>query len=129
MKRTLETREDIGVLVRTFYNEVRRDSLIGPIFNSIIGNEENWEVHLEKLTDFWQTNLLNERAYKGSPMGTHQAVDKEIGNTIEQTHFDRWMKIWSSTLDHNFEGDKAERAKANAQNIATFMLLKIQMVR
>ncbi len=125
----LDTREEIDFLVRQFYKAVRTDSLIGPIFNEVIGSEENWEKHFDKLTDFWVTNLLNQVAYKGSPIVAHQKADKETGEKIEQNYFDRWMELWYATLDEHFEGDKVHRAKQNAQNIATFMLLKIKMAR
>lgn len=128
-EKTINSREDIDLLVRSFYGKVRQDELIGPIFNSVIGSEENWELHFHKLTDFWVTNLLNQQAYKGSPMIAHQEVDAKMNRVIEQEHFDRWMGLWTSTIDELFVGLKAERAKSNAQNIATFMLLKIKMAR
>lgn len=127
--KTIENREDISLLVRSFYTHVRKDILIGDIFNKIVGSEENWEVHFEKLTDFWVTNLLNQQAYKGSPMQAHQEVDRQSNGIVEQEHFDRWLELWYQTLDLLFTGEKADRAKSNAQNIATFMLLKMKMVR
>ncbi len=125
----IKNRKDIEFLVRSFYNKVRKDELIGDFFNSVIGSEENWENHFQKLTDFWQTNLLNEQAYKGSPMQAHQKMDKETGNQIEQEHFDRWLKLWKETVEELYIGERADRAYSNAQNIATFMLLKMKMVR
>ena len=54
-KKDLENRDDVGRLVRTFYARVRKDEVLGPIFNGII---TDWETHLEKLTDFWNGNLF-----------------------------------------------------------------------
>ena len=54
---TISTRKDISVLVHAFYGKIREDELLGPIFNGHI-SEEQWPVHLEKLTDFWETNLF-----------------------------------------------------------------------
>lgn len=125
----IKDRNDIEGLVRTFYLRVRKDEIIGDFFNNIIGSEENWEIHFDKLTDFWQTNLLNEQAYKGSPIQAHHEVDLKTGKQIDQIHFDRWMSLWKQTLSENYKGEKAERALANAQNIATFMLLKMKMLR
>ena len=56
--RGIHTREDVSLLVRTFYAKVRKDELLGPIFNGII---KDWETHLELLTDFWETNLFFKR--------------------------------------------------------------------
>lgn len=125
----IKDRKDIELLVRSFYTKVRKDELIGGIFNTIIGSEANWEIHFQKLTDFWQTNLLNEQAYKGSPMQAHQNVDRETGNSIEQEHFERWLMLWKETVKELYSGERADRALSNAQNIATFMLLKMKMVR
>ena len=36
MKHDVENREDLEKLVRIFYDKVRKDEEIGPIFNSII---------------------------------------------------------------------------------------------
>lgn len=128
-KKEIEDRNDVELLVRSFYTKVRKDELIGSIFNNIIGNEKNWERHFIKLTDFWQTNLLNQQAYKGSPMQAHMMVDRETHFHIDQNHFDRWLKLWKETLDGLFYGERADRAWSNAQNIATFMLLKMKMNR
>lgn len=125
----IKDRNDIDHLVRSFYTKVRKDDLIGYFFNTVIGDEANWEKHFAKLTDFWQTNLLNQQAYKGSPIHAHQEVDSKTGYKVEQEHFDRWMKLWKETVSELFEGERADRALSNAQNIATFMLLKMKMVR
>ncbi len=42
-------------LVHAFYADVRRDPLIGPIFERQI---ENWDEHLEKLIAFWSSVTL-----------------------------------------------------------------------
>jgi hemoglobin len=127
--RTIENREDVAFLVHSFYTAVRKDELIGHIFNNIIGSEENWNDHFEKLTDFWVTNLLNQQAYKGSPMVVHQEVDAKVDHALDQIHFDQWLALWTQTLNENFIGEKADKAKHNAVNIATFMLLKVKMAR
>ena len=60
-KPDISSREDVFLLVTTFYSKVRKDALLGPIFNTII---EDWELHFERLTDFWQTNLFFEKSTK-----------------------------------------------------------------
>ncbi len=53
----ITNREDVYFLVSTFYNKIKKDEFIGPIFLSAIPPND-WENHLEKLTDFWETNLF-----------------------------------------------------------------------
>ena len=53
----ITSREDVSLLVNTFYGKIRQDELLGPIFNGHIA-EEKWPEHLWKLTNFWETNLF-----------------------------------------------------------------------
>mgnify|MGYP002737977224 CR=1 FL=1 len=75
-KKFIQSREEVSLLVRTFYGKVRKDDLLGPIFNGII---KDWEEHLELLTDFWETQLLYKRKYYGNPMMAHVEVDHRFG--------------------------------------------------
>ena len=60
---------DIKTLVDDFYGRIRENELLSPIFNSVI--ENNWEKHLQRMYDFWQTILLETPAYSGSPFLKH----------------------------------------------------------
>lgn len=111
-----------------FYVKVRSDDTLGPIFNSIIPNEK-WPEHLEKLTDFWETNLFGIPKFKGNPMLKHQGVDKAFDNTITQEHFGRWLQLWFETLDENFVGQRANRAKVSARKMATGLFMGIWNAR
>ncbi len=55
MKQDIKNREDVFLLVSTFYKKVRANENIGFFFNETI---EDWPAHLDKLTDFWETNLF-----------------------------------------------------------------------
>ncbi|MDN5202031.1 group III truncated hemoglobin [Fulvivirgaceae bacterium BMA10] len=118
----IEDRNDVGLLVHSFYARVRQDELIGPIFNNAI---HDWDEHLEKLTDFWETNLFFQRKYKGNPLKKHQEVDENINHGITQEHFGRWLQIWFQTIDELFTGERANQAKHRARNMSTFMFIKI----
>lgn len=109
--------DDIKLFVDAFYTQVQQDQLIGPIFNSVI--QDRWAVHLEKMYGFWQTVLLNERAYSGSPFPPHAKLP------IEKQHFDRWLELFNSTIDINFKGDKADEAKWRAAKMAEMFRYKI----
>jgi len=122
----LENRADIQLLVYKFYNKVRGNSEIGPFFNETI---TDWNHHLEKLTDFWESNLLYAGKYRGRPGRSHIMVDRKFNHKIEAKHFGTWLNLWIQTIDENFEGELAERAKNNARKMATNFHLKIFMAR
>ncbi|KIO52823.1 group III truncated hemoglobin [Flavobacterium hibernum] len=112
---------DIKLLVNTFYAKVQDDDLIGPIFNQkMLGR---WPEHLEKMYRFWQTILLEEHTYSGSPFPPHKQLP------IDQAHFDRWMEIFTSTVDFLFVGKLAEEAKVRAANMAYMFNYKIEYFR
>lgn len=121
-RKAIENRDDVSHLVRTFYAKIRKDELLGPIFNGIISD---WEEHLEKLTDFWENNLFFVRKYRGNPKTAHISVDRKMDNTIESRHFGEWLNLWYETIDEHFEGPLAERAKMNARKMSTHLFLKI----
>lgn len=122
--RDIENRADIFLLVNTFYAKVKKDTFIGPIFLEII-LEDEWESHLEKLTDFWESNLFYARNFKGNPMKAHKDVDAHFNHTIQQVHFGKWLEIWFTTVNELFTGTKANEAKERARNIASVLFFRM----
>lgn len=127
-KKYIQSREEVSLLVRTFYGKVREDDLLGPIFNGII---KDWEEHLELLTDFWETQLLYKRKYYGNPMAAHVDVDKQIGNSVTEKHFGVWINLWLNTLDELFDqnDEVAQIAKNRARHMGTFLYLNLFKAR
>ncbi|MCG2418941.1 group III truncated hemoglobin [Aequorivita sp. F47161] len=121
-KKKIESREDVSLLVNTFYSKVRKDALLGPIFNRII---TDWDTHLELLTDFWETNLLYARKYYGNPLHAHVVVDHKMNHTINELHFGVWINLWLETINELFEGETAQIAINRARNMGTFIHLNI----
>lgn len=115
---TINDREDISKLVDTFYSKIRKNELLGPIFNRHI-SEEQWPEHLKQLTDFWETNLFGIAKFKGSPSAKHKKVDQNMNHTINQTHFGVWLQLWFETIDQLFEGELALKAKQSARKMST----------
>lgn len=122
--KTIDNREDVKLLVHSFYAKIRKDDLLGPIFNGSIP-DDHWPAHLEKLTDFWETNLFGIFKFKGNPPAAHQRMDEKEGHTITQVHFGKWLQLWFETLDQLFEGERAERAKEAARRMSTGLFLAI----
>jgi len=113
--------DDIKLLVDSFYDKVKKDPLIGPIFIGVI--KDRWPEHLQKMYRFWQTVLLEEHTYYGSPFPPHAQMP------LEQAHFDQWLKLFFETVDQFFRGEKAERAKWQGERMAVLFHSKIQYFR
>lgn len=75
-------------LVRRFYERVRQDPLIGPVFAAKV---EDWEPHLRTLIDFWSSIALMTARYTGKPMPVHVGLD------IGPEHFARWLELFRTT--------------------------------
>jgi hemoglobin len=117
----ITTIDDIKLLVDTFYTKIRENDLLGPIFNGVI--QDRWPEHLEKMYGFWQTILLEEHTYYGSPFPPHAHLP------VEQLHFDTWLELWHATVDDHFSGEKAIEAKWRGDKMAVTFLSKIVYYR
>jgi len=121
-KKEIETREDIELLVHSFYNKVRKDETIGYIFNDIV--KTNWEQHLPVMVDFWETLLLDNVLYTRNAMSVHYEINRKV--PLEEKHFTRWLALFTATVDDLFYGKKAALAKTRALSIAQVMQFKMQ---
>lgn len=121
MKKDIESREDIELLVRSFYDKVKTDETIGYIFNDIF--KVNWEKHFPVMFDFWENVLFFTGGYDGNPLQIHRHINKVVPLTT--AHFNQWNKLFAQTVDKLFEGPKATLAKQRAVSISTVMKIKI----
>ncbi len=121
MKTDIKNIDDIKLLVDTFYGNVRKDELLAHIFNNKI--EDRWPEHLEKMYRFWQTVLLGDQTYYGSPFVPHAKLP------VELVHFEKWLELFDGTVDSLFEGEKASRAKWQGQRMAEMFHSKIEYYR
>lgn len=121
MKRDIETVEDIKKLIDAFYKKVIRDPLIGYVFTDII--RVNWEKHLPVMYSFWENMLFSTGSYSGNPMELHKHIHQLSLLRAEQ--FDQWVKLFHTTADELFSGEKTELAKERARSIAAIMKIKI----
>lgn len=121
----IQNREDIELLVNSFYDEVRRDAVIGFIFDEIIGSD--WSHHLPVMYRFWESILLHSASYQGQPVLRHILVDQRI--PLVKAHFDQWLLLWNRTVDSLFAGDVAADAKKRASLMISLIQLKIRDAR
>lgn len=105
--RDIRSRTDIEKLVDSFYAKVFEDPLLAPVFASV-----DWPHHKPIMYNFWSSILLGDQSYQGNPFQKH------IPLVIDQTHFTRWLTLFTQTVDENFNGEKATEAKQRAYSIA-----------
>ena len=110
----------------SFYSKVRKNEEIGYFFNNTV---HNWDEHLDKLTDFWESNLFFTGSFRGNPALAHIKVDENNQNAITEYHFGIWMNLWFQTIDELFTGELAERLKNNARKMSTHLFLRIYQSR
>ncbi len=111
MKRDIETREDLELLLGEFYKIAVADSEIGHHFAEI-----DLAAHLPVIVDFWEKVLFGKPVYFGNPLAVHQILHEKSPLKLE--HFQRWFEIFSQTVDKLFAGETADNAKLRAKMIA-----------
>jgi hemoglobin len=108
------TEPAIMALVDRFYAKVRRDPLIGPVFNDAV---DDWDEHLRKLYDFWSSVMLTTGRYKGNPMAAHLKLP------IQPHFFERWLALWQETAGEVFAPEPAAAFRNKAGRIAESLKL------
>lgn len=121
MKRDIESRDDLVQLLEAFYTKAFVDDLIGHFFTKVV--PLNLEVHIPVIADFWEAIIFNKHTYKKNVMVVHQHIHHL--SHIKKEHLDRWVQIFTNTVDELFEGDKATLIKQRGSSIATLMDIKL----
>ena len=103
-------------LVRTFYQSIRADAVLGPIFNARV---TNWDEHIAKLCAFWSSVTLMSGRYHGQPMQAH------AGLPVQRSHFDRWLDLFERTAIETCGPDAAAHFVVRARRIADSLELGI----
>ena len=106
-------RADIELLVRSFYRYAAMDELLGPVFSAA---HVDWPSHIETLIEFWAWQLLGERRYVGNPLRAHEPIHART--PFSDAHFERWLELFTGTVDEHFVGPTAEIAKGRAAKMA-----------
>src|ERR1700757_2726083 len=76
-------------LVRSFYERVRADAMLAPVFDARI---RDWEPHLQQMCAFWSSVALRSGRYHGTPMPKHMPLP------IDAAHFDRWLALFEEAV-------------------------------
>ncbi len=125
MKKEIENREDLYLLVSEFYVKLLNDDKINHFFEEMINND-GLENHLQVLVDFWENILFYTGTYRRNAMRPHLILHRT--KQFKSEHFKIWLNHFFNTLDENFEGELAHAAKTRAQSIAMVMELKINQL-
>jgi hemoglobin len=115
------TEDMIRELVHAFYATVRRDPLLGPIFNAKVAN---WDEHLATLCRFWSSVTLLTGAYKGRPMLVHAALPD-----LDAPHFARWLALFKETAERVCPAEAADLFVDRSQRIAESLQAGIAVAR
>ncbi len=110
--------EMIERLVLTFYDKVRRDPLLGPIFDERV---TDWPQHLQRMCAFWSSVALMSGAYHGRPMAKHMPLP------VDARHFDHWLAMFEETASEVCPPIAAEHFVLRARTIAKSLEAGIAM--
>ncbi|WP_107313636.1 group III truncated hemoglobin [Burkholderia metallica] len=110
------TEENIRDLVYAFYDRVRADPLLGPVFDAKLAGR--WDDHLPKMVTFWSSLVLGTKGYRGNVQQAHQPLDG-----IEPAHFSRWLSLFLKTVETRYAPPAAIRFMEPALRIAQSLQL------
>jgi hemoglobin len=106
----------IETLVRAFYGRIRKDPLLGPVFETRI---TDWEPHLKRMCAFWSSVALMSGVYSGRPM------EKHLPLPVDARHFDRWLALFEETAKEVCPSAAAEHFIERAHRVADSLELGI----
>lgn len=104
-------RDAIHTLVHRFYDDVRADAVLGPVFEKAIG--AHWDDHLARMVEFWSTVMLGSHSFHGNVFGTHMTLQG-----VEPDHFRRWLALFQDTTARLFDARIAHEFQLVGQRIA-----------
>ena len=120
-KKDIGSREDLVQKLTAFYKKAFQDELIGRFFIEVVPLD--LATHIPVIADFWEAIVFNTHGYRKNVMEVHQHIH-HLSN-IKKEHLERWVKLFTETIDEMFEGEKATLMKHRARSIATLMDIKL----
>ena len=117
----IETRGDIELFMRSFYEAMLNDPAISYVFTDVA--KIDLEAHLPHLTDFWEQTLLRKGTYRKNVLQIH--LDLNDKERLTNEHFEVWLNHFTTTVDKLFRGKNTERIKTIALSVASVMKIKM----
>lgn len=111
MKFETISEETIRILVDSFYDGVRKDAVLFPVFDTALHGD--WEGHMPRMYAFWSTVLLGTSSFQGNVFGKHMAL-----SGVSEDHFVRWLSLFRKTIETLFTGPAAAEILEVADRIA-----------
>ena len=109
MEQTGLDEDRLMTLVHRFYGKIRKDAVLGPIFEERIGD---WGPHLARMVEFWSSVALMTGRYHGAP------VPKHVGLPVDWAHFERWLVLFRETAHETCTPEGAAHVIERAERIA-----------
>lgn len=116
-KPDLNSRAHVEAFVDRFYAKVLADPQLAPIFLDVA--HIDLAVHLPHIKDYWCKLLLGERGYTRHTMDIHRRLHRM--RPLGEADFQRWLTLFTGTVDEYYSGERATRAKRLATTIAANM--------
>ena len=107
-------------LVHGFYEKVRIDPVLGPIFAERI---TDWGPHLERMVAFWSSVALMTGRYHGRPVPAHTPLP------IDTAHFERWLAMFRETAHEVCTPQGAAHVIERAERIARSLHIAVQAAK
>ncbi|GAC1407803.1 MAG: hypothetical protein NVSMB6_05990 [Burkholderiaceae bacterium] len=105
------TAQSIAQLIDLFYAQVRRDGMLGPVFEKAL--PRSWDEHIARIAEFWSSILLGTQSFQGNVFAKHMALEG-----IREEHFVRWLSLFKQTVLERYDVDTAGRFLAVADRVA-----------
>ena len=110
------------MIVESFYNKARIDERLGSVFAAAVP-DDHWPAHFERVADFWDSALFGSGTYRGNVFSKHSDLP------IEAKHFDRWLKLFSETVNEHFVGPIADDCIHRATTMGALFESKMSYLR
>ena len=120
--RDIESREDILLIMKAFYEKLLADHTISFYFTKLTDVDKHLEHHFEILATFWEQSLFMKGGYSNNMFQIHKNLHEK--HKFTKKHFDTWLNHLNNTIDAHFKGIYAEQMKTNALSMATVMQIK-----
>lgn len=120
MARTGLDEDLLRALVHRFYDRIRADALLGPIFAARI---TDWPPHLDRMVAFWSSVALMTGRYHGRPVPAHVALP------VDGRHFRHWLVLFRATADEVCPPAGAAHVIARAERIAQSLQIAVQVAQ